>query len=221
MGWPLIAAAAIGAGASFLGGERANRANAAQSARQMDFQERLSNTSYQRAVQDIRAAGLNPMLAYQQGGASTPSGAQAQMENTGAAAVSGASAAAQQFTNFSAQQSQQKLNLSTEQYQAAKAWESQQQAMVLGHMPNKIIAGAENLRADTALKAIQEDNIRGQTSLFSAQAALAHAEKLATDSGIRWGALGQGSQFIRGTGDRVKDHTDKWFGNNSPLWRKK
>lgn len=37
----------------------------------------MSGSSYQRAVKDLAAAGLNPMLAYAHGGASTPSGANA------------------------------------------------------------------------------------------------------------------------------------------------
>lgn len=44
---------------------------------QTDFQERMANTSYQRAMKDMEQAGLNPMLAFSQGGASTPSGATA------------------------------------------------------------------------------------------------------------------------------------------------
>lgn len=42
-----------------------------------DFQERMSNTSYQRVMDDMRKAGLNPMLAYSQGGASVPGGSMA------------------------------------------------------------------------------------------------------------------------------------------------
>lgn len=51
--------------------------NANQADKNRDFQRVLSNTSHQREVKDLEAAGLNPVLSARYGGASTPSGSTA------------------------------------------------------------------------------------------------------------------------------------------------
>lgn len=85
-----FATSSIPLGIGFWGQERTNAANAEQAQRQMDFQERMSNTAHQREVADLQAAGLNPALAYFKGGSATPGGAMATMNNSAAAGMTGA-----------------------------------------------------------------------------------------------------------------------------------
>lgn len=89
---PLAAAIPLAvAGAQIVGGmigneqnarniDQANKDNKWLAQEQMQFQERMSNSAYQRAMADMKQAGLNPMLAYQQGGASSPAGTSATMQ---------------------------------------------------------------------------------------------------------------------------------------------
>lgn len=86
MSWSALASVASGV-AGYLGQKSANKQNLKIAREQMDFQKEMSSTAYQRSMKDMRAAGLNPILAYKQGGASTPSGASATMQNSVAAGM--------------------------------------------------------------------------------------------------------------------------------------
>ncbi len=88
-----FASAALAVGGALIGGDQRNRSQSRQSRRQMDFQERMSSTAHHREVQDLRNAGLNPILSAGGAGASSPGGAMAQIQdvitpaiNTGLAA---------------------------------------------------------------------------------------------------------------------------------------
>lgn len=84
-------AAVLGSGLDFVSQERANRQNKDIWRKTQDWQEMMSNTQYQRAVADMKAAGLNPMLLASKGfsGAGVPgtgTGAPMQSATSGKAA---------------------------------------------------------------------------------------------------------------------------------------
>lgn len=98
---PITGAAIIGGAATLIGGNQSNQTNAKQARLNREFQERMSSTAYQRGVADIRAAGLNPGIAYGHGGASTPGGATAApAQNNLGGAVTNAIAASQAKANI-------------------------------------------------------------------------------------------------------------------------
>lgn len=139
--------AGIGGIANLIGGERANQASARQAENQMNFQERMSNTSWQRGVADMKAAGINPMLAVNQGGASTPAGASAKMDNTMAPAMTSALSALQLSADIKSREGQNTLN----QALASKAIVDAQLSAA-----NTRSADTNNKALESQLKAIAE-----------------------------------------------------------------
>lgn len=142
VGGAILGSSLIGGVVNSMGASDANDTNRAITAQQMDFQERMSNTAYQRAVADMKDAGLNPMLAYMKGGATTPSGSQYTAQNEmaglgqGITSAGQAAAVATQIENTRSSTEMNKANALLANQNALKA-EAETQAI------NQTVEGGE------------------------------------------------------------------------------
>lgn len=132
-----------------------NEWNAAQAQKQMDFQREMSSTAYQRATADMRAAGLNPILAYQQGGASTPAGAAASGGSpsfgaaTGSGGPSGSSGGSIPMGNSQAEMGRAVGRMVSS---AVDTYRTGEQAQLLSSQKNVADAQETNVTTDTQHK---------------------------------------------------------------------
>lgn len=168
----LGAIAPIASGAlNYLGQKSTNVANAQQAQAQMDFQNQQTSSSYQRGVADMKAAGLNPMLAYSQGGAQSGSGASAVMGNElGAGANSAQSAylARQQMRQSEAQigniDADTDLKNTTDQLQRAERLRIIATTRNLGTENEKLLRQNIGLDLSNMLESRRQDSLVRQAS---------------------------------------------------------
>lgn len=128
----------VGQGVDMLGQNYANSQTQSSTREQMAFQERMSSTAYQRAMDDMEKAGLNPILAYKQGGASSPAGSSMVFQNP----VAGAGQNIDQFMNSSFQRAQagqqiSKMNMEIQKV-SAEIGKLQEDTAYINSMRNRI-----------------------------------------------------------------------------------
>lgn len=96
--------------------------NSTEAMKDREWQEHMSNTAYQRAVEDMKKAGLNPILAFQNGGASTPGGSAGTISGASMGAPSSSALGVSRASGFVPNSYSSESWSQSDWYNAAQSW---------------------------------------------------------------------------------------------------
>ena len=105
--------------------------NSAEALANREWQEHMSSTAYQRAVEDMRKAGLNPILAFANGGASTPGGSAGTISGASMGLASSSALGVSRSSGFVPNAYESQSWSKSDWYNAAESW---QQMLSQTHM---------------------------------------------------------------------------------------
>lgn len=180
----LAAVPLISSALSFLGGERRNTAQEELAQQQMDYQSAMSNTAYQRAVADMKAAGINPMLAARVGGASSPMGAMAQVMDTVTPAVQSGMGAYTGIASAQAAESQAVLSSAQARLADSQIELNSEQKQVVSNTAQKIILETSKISDERFVLQDTLRNLASQRQLMQDQGANLNAQAAVAASTI-------------------------------------
>lgn len=177
-------------------GAKTREFNAAEAQKNRDFQNVMSSTAYQRGMADMKTAGLNPILAYQKGGASSPTGASA---STGiVSGVSPKDTADVIGPAVSSAQHSRRLNQELENMASQNENLKRQNDLIHAQTAQSLsqtTANEAQAKNTTARTAIEVENLHGAKK-NAVEADLAK-ENLDTFAG-RWASrIGHGAQMVK------------------------
>lgn len=139
----------IPAAASIIGNLMNNKQSQDNAATANAFSAQQSATQYQRGTADMKAAGLNPMLAYSQGGAASATGVQAQTSNIFNGAQEAYNATKQTNSNIKKQ---------TQETETSSATEAKINEEKLKVMEEKLNTIQERARIDSTTQNLKDEN---------------------------------------------------------------